>query len=317
VIGALMFLANIAVTMIRAKRWTAVQGSLLGGLVFLALMYLFGIPFYRNLAVDWYYWWWVVHLWVEGAFELIAAAMVAFMLIKLTGVDRKVVEKWLYVELGLFLFTGIAGTGHHYYWLGAPRYWLWVGGIFSALEPFPILLMVYDTWRDVKHRTQPLLPRLTWVYMIGMVIIHFIGAGMFGFAHTLPMINYYTHGSQVTVSHGHLSFYGAYVLLNLTFFYFAIPRIKNFPGGSYEEKGGHWGFWLTTLGVMGMSLAFAVAGVLQTYLERVQGQPYIVAQQPIRFWMFVVGVHGLVVFAGVILIVKHLLTLRPARAATA
>jgi nitric oxide reductase subunit B len=317
VIGALMFLANIAVTMIRAKRWTAVQGSLLGGLVFLALMYLFGIPFYKNLSVDWYYWWWVVHLWVEGAFELIAAAMVAFMLIKLTGVERKVVEKWLYVELGLFLFTGIAGTGHHYYWLGAPKYWLWVGGIFSALEPLPILLMVYDTWRDVKHRTQPLLPRLTWVYMIGMVIIHFIGAGMFGFAHTLPMINYYTHGSQVTVSHGHLSFYGAYVLLNLTFFYFAIPRLKSFPGGSYEEKTGHLGFWLTTLGVMGMSLAFAVAGVLQTYLERVQGQPYMVAQQPIRFWMFVVGLHGLVVLAGVLLVVKHLLTLRPARAATA
>jgi nitric oxide reductase subunit B len=317
VIGALMFLANIAVTMIRAKRWTAVQGSLLGGLVFLALMYLFGIPFYKNLSVDWYYWWWVVHLWVEGAFELIAAAMVAFMLIKLTGVERKVVEKWLYVELGLFLFTGIAGTGHHYYWLGAPKYWLWVGGIFSALEPLPILLMVYDTWRDVKHRTQPLLPRLTWVYMIGMVIIHFIGAGMFGFAHTLPMINYYTHGSQVTVSHGHLSFYGAYVLLNLTFFYFAIPRLKSFPGGSYEEKTGHLGFWLTTLGVIGMSLAFAVAGVLQTYLERIQGQPYMVAQQPIRFWMFVVGLHGLVVLAGVLLVVKHLLTLRPARAATA
>jgi nitric oxide reductase subunit B len=316
VIGALMFLANLAVTMIRAKRWTAVQGSLLGASCSWP-SYLFGIPFYQNLSVDWYYWWWVVHLWVEGAFELIAAAMVAFMLIKLTGVERKVVEKWLYVELGLFLFTGIAGTGHHYYWLGAPRYWLWVGGIFSALEPLPILLMVYDTWRDVRHRTQPLLPRLTWVYMIGMVIIHFIGAGMFGFAHTLPMINYYTHGSQVTVSHGHLSFYGAYVLLNLTFFYFAIPRIKNFPGGSYEEKTGHWGFWLTTLGVMGMSLAFAVAGVLQTYLERVLGQPYIVAQQPIRFWMFVVGVHGLVVFAGVLLVVKHLLTLRPARAVTA
>ncbi len=317
VLGALMFLANIAVTMIRAKRWTAVQGSLLGGLVFLALMYLFGIPFYRNLAVDWFYWWWVVHLWVEGAFELIAAAMVAFMLIKLTGVDRKVVEKWLYVELGLFLFTGIVGTGHHYYWLGAPTYWLWIGGIFSALEPFPILLMVYDTWRNIRERTQPLLPRLTWVYIVGMVVIHFVGAGMFGFAHTLPMINYYTHGSQVTVSHGHLSFYGAYVLLNLTFFYFAIPRIKRFPNASYEERAGHWGFWLMTLGVIGMSMAFAVAGVLQTYLERVQGEPFMVAQQPIRFWMLVVAAHGLVVLAGVLVVVKHLLTLRPARVVTA
>jgi nitric oxide reductase subunit B len=317
VVGALMFLANIAVTMVRARRWTAVQGSLLGGLLFLAIMYLFGIPFYRNLAVDWYYWWWVIHLWVEGAFELIAAAMVAFMLIKLTGVDRRVVEKWLYVELGLFLFTGIAGTGHHYYWLGAPKYWLWIGGFFSALEPFPILLMVYDAWRSVKERTQPLLPRLTWVYLTGMVIIHFVGAGLFGFAHTLPMINYFTHGSQVTVSHGHLSFYGAYVLLNLTFFYFAIPRLKGFPHGSYEERTGHIGFWLTTLGVVGMTLAFAVAGVLQTYLERVLGQPYMVAQQPIRFWMLVVAVHGLVVLAGVLLVVRHLLTLRPARLAKA
>jgi nitric oxide reductase subunit B len=312
VIGALMFLFNIAVTMFRAKRWTAVQGSLLGGLVFLALMYLFGIPFYKNLAMDWYYWWWVIHLWVEGAFELIAAAMTAFMLIKLTGVERKVVEKWLYVELGLFLFTGIVGTGHHYYWLGAPAYWLWLGGIFSALEPLPIMLMLVDTWRDIKARKEPMRPRLTWVYLIGMVVIHFVGAGLFGFAHTLPQINYYTHGSQVTVSHGHLAFFGAYVLLNLTFFYFAIPRLKGFAGARYDERSGQAGFWLMSLGVLGMSLAFAVAGVLQTYLERIQGQPYMLAQQPIRFWMLVAFAHGLLVVAGVIVTIRHLLTLKPA-----
>jgi nitric oxide reductase subunit B len=312
VIGALMFLFNVGMTMLKAKRWTAVQGSLLGGLVFLALLYLVGIPFYRNLAVDWYYWWWVIHLWVEGAFELVAAAMTAFMLMKLTGVHRAVVEKWLYVELGLFLFTGIAGTGHHYYWLGAPEYWLWVGGIFSALEPFPILLMVVDTWRDVKHRTQPMRPRLTWVYMVGGVIVHFVGAGLFGMAHTLPQVNYYTHGSQVTVSHGHLAFFGAYVLLNLTFFYMAVPQLKGFRGGAYDERGGHVGFWLMTLGVLGMSLSFAVAGVLQSYLERYQGEPYMVAQQPIRFWMAIAAAHGLLVVAGVFVTVWHLLTLKPA-----
>jgi len=315
VAGALMFLANVGVTMIRAKRWTAIQGSLLGGLVFLAVMYLFGMPFYRNLAEDWYYWWWVIHLWVEGAWELIAAALTAFILIKLTGVERRVVEKWLYIELGLFLFTGIAGTGHHYYWLGAPKYWLWVGGIFSALEPLPILLMVVDTWRDVRSRTEPMLPRLTWVYLIGMVVLHFAGAGLFGFAHTLPQINYYTHGSQVTVSHGHLAFYGAYALLNLTFFYLAMPRLKRFEGGRYDERSGHLGFWTASLGILGMSLAFAVAGVLQTYLERIQGQPFIVAQEPIRFWMGIVAAHGLIVLAGVVIIVKHLLTLKPLPAA--
>src|SRR5512143_3176175 len=283
------------------------------GLVFLAVMYLFGVPFYRNLAEDWYYWWWVIHLWVEGAWELVTAALVAFILIKLTGVDRKVVEKWLYVELGLFLFTGIAGTGHHYYWLGAPKYWLWIGGVFSALEPLPILLMLVDTWRYIKHRSLPIRPRLTWFYLVGMAILHFVGAGLMGFAHTLPMINYYTHGSQVTVAHGHLSFFGAYVLVNLTFFYFAIPRLKGFPDGDYDELSGQLGFWLMSLGIVGMTLAFGVAGVLQTYLERIQGQPYMVAQQPIRFWMFVAAVHGLMLLAGTLITIKHLLTLKPAR----
>ncbi|HET6411292.1 MAG TPA: cbb3-type cytochrome c oxidase subunit I [Anaeromyxobacter sp.] len=316
VVAALMFLANVGVTLFRARRWNAVQGSLLGGLVFLAAMYLFGMPFYRNLSMDWFYWWWVIHLWVEGAWELIAAAMAAFMLLKLTGVDRKVVEKWLYVELGLFLFTGIAGTGHHYYWLGAPKAWLWIGGIFSALEPFPILLMLWDTWRSVRERHGRLEPALTWLYLGGMAVLHFMGAGLFGFAHTLPQINYYTHGSQVTVSHGHLAFFGAYALLNLGFFYLAVPRLKGFREGRYDERLGRWGFWLMTLGVLGMSLAFAVAGVLQTYLERIRGEPYMVAQQPMRFWMLVVVLHGLIVVAGVVVTVVHLLTLRPEPAET-
>jgi nitric oxide reductase subunit B len=315
VIGALMFLANVGVTIFKARRFTATQGTLLAGLVFLAVMYLFGMPFYENLAIDWYYWWWVIHLWVEGAWELVTAALMAFMMIQLTGVDRKVVEKWLYVELGLFLFTGLAGTGHHYYWIAAPRYWLWVGGLFSALEPLPIAFMLIDTWRSMKDSNRP-QPRLTWIYVIGMAVLHFVGAGLFGFAHTLPQINYYTHGSQVTVSHGHLAFFGAYALLNLSFFYFAIPRLKGFKDGQYDERGGHWGFWLTTCAVVGMSLAMGVAGVLQTYLERVQGQPYIVAQSPIRFWMLAVFLHGLLVLAGALLVIKHLLTLRPAPSAS-
>jgi nitric oxide reductase subunit B len=312
VVGALMFLANVGVTFFQARRWTAVQGSLLGGLTFLAVLYLFGIPFYRNLSLDWFYWWWVIHLWVEGAWELITAALMAFVLIKLTGVERSVVEKWLYVELGLFLFTGIAGTGHHYYWLGAPRAWLWVGGFFSALEPLPIALMLVDTWRATREGQSQKVPSLTWTYLVGMAVLHFVGAGLFGFAHTLPQINYYTHGSQVTVSHGHLAFFGAYVLLNLTFFYFAVPRLKGIQGGLYEERAGHWGFWLMSLGVVGLSLSFAVAGVLQTYLERVIGQPYMISQEPVRFWMLLAVIHGLMVLAGVVVTVHHLLTLRPA-----
>ena len=314
VVGALMFLANVAATMWKARRFTATQGSLLAGLVFIALMYLFGIPFYRNVATDWYYWWWVIHLWVEGAWELVTAALVAFMLIQLTGVERKVIEKWLYVELGLFLFTGIAGTGHHYYGLGTPSYWLWIGGAFSALEPIPIVLMLVDTFRAERAGGRKMEPKLTWTFMIGMAVLHLVGAGVFGLAHTLPQINYYTHGSQVTVSHGHLAFYGAYALVNLTFFYFAFPRLKGLPGGRFAEGRGRFGFWTASLALLGMSLAFAVAGVLQAYLERVRGEPYIVSQEPIRFWMAVVFAHGVLVLLGISVIAWDLLAMKPAPA---
>jgi len=312
VIGALVFLFNIAMTMIKARRWTAIQGTLLGGLVFLALLYLFGIPFYKNEVIDWYYWWWVIHLWVEGAWELVTAAILAFILIKLTGVDRKVVEKWLYVELGLFLFTGIVGTGHHYYWIGAPRYWLWFGGIFSALEPLPILLMLIDTMNHVKERKLEIRNPLTWTIAIGCAVLHMIGAGVLGFMHTLPQINYYTHGSQVTVSHGHLAFFGAYALLNLLVFYYAMPKLKGID--VYDPTRGKIGFWIMSGSMTLMAVTFGIAGVLQSYLERVLGMGYMTAQSYMQLWMRVTMVLGVIFFAGLLVTVTDLFTLRPARA---
>ncbi len=309
VVGALLFLFNVTMTMIRGRNWTALQGTLLGGLVFLALLYLFGIPFYRNTVVDWYYWWWVIHLWVEGAWELVTAAIFAFILMKITGVEREVVEKWLYVEIGLFMFTGIAGTGHHYYWIGAPRYWLWIGGIFSALEPLPILLMLIDTMMHVKKRKLQIVNPLTWTYAIGCAVLHMIGAGVWGFMHTLPQINYYTHGSQVTVSHGHLAFFGAYVLLNLTVFYFAIPRLKGIE--EYDDTRGKYGFWIMCSAMTLMAITFGVAGVVQSYVERVLGLGYMTAQGYMRIWTGSTLFLGVIFVGGVLTTVSDLLTLRP------
>ena len=313
VVGALIFLFNVGMTMLRGKRWTVIQGSLFGGLIFLAVMYLFNLPFYANLSIDWYYWWWVIHLWVEGAWELVAAALTAWILIKITGVPRETVEKWLYVELGLFLFTGIAGTGHHYYWLGAPEYWLWVGGAFSALEPVPILLMLVDAWHYVRNRKGQLDGKLVFTFAVGMAILHFVGAGLWGFAHTLPQINYYTHGSQVTVAHGHIAFFGAYVLLNLMFFYYAMPKLKGLI--AFNERRGTLAFWWLSLTMFVMTLAFTIAGVLQTYIERVMGLGYMTAQAQMRFWFAILVVLGLTFLAGVVLAVVDLVTLSPATVA--
>ncbi|MDI6783397.1 MAG: cbb3-type cytochrome c oxidase subunit I [bacterium] len=301
VVGALLFLFNIAMTMFKTKKWTAIQGILLGGLVMLAVVYLFGMYFFKNISVDYYFWWWVVHLWVEGAWELITGAIMAFVLMKLTGVDRYVVEKWLYIEMFLVLATGIIGTGHHYYWIGTPRYWLWWGGIFSALQPIPIILMVFDTLHHVKKRKLEITNRLALYWAVGCAIFHFIGAGVWGFAITLPQVNRWMHGTQLTSSHGHLAFFGAYAMLNLMMIYFALPMLRGV--NQYQQTRGFWAFWIMVCSMFGMGLAFGAAGIIQTYVQRILGYDYLTTQSLMRLWYMVVFCCGLIFAGGVVMFI--------------
>ncbi len=288
VVVALIFFLNILMTVLKTGNWTTTQAVLLGGIVLIAVLFLFGIPFLRNLSTQYFWWWWVIHLWVEGAWELVAASIMAFLLMKLTGVDRKIIEKWLYVEVGLVLLSGIAGTGHHYYWIGTPKYWLLVGGIFSALEPVPILLMVIDTLRDVRERKQEIVNHTTLSWAVGCAIMHFIGAGVWGFAHTLPAINKWTHGTQITASHGHFAFFGAYVMLNLTMISFVLPRLL--PEGREKRQMKLTPFVMMVSFMTLMALAFALAGIVQTYFQRVLGMDYLVTQGYMKLWYAVLWV---------------------------
>ena len=124
VVVALAFLFNITMTVLKGRK-TSISIVLLLGLWGLAVFFLFSFYNPANIALDKYFWWFVVHLWVEGVWELIMGAMLAYVLIKVTGVDREVIEKWLYVIVTLALVTGLIGTGHHFYWIGAPEYWQW------------------------------------------------------------------------------------------------------------------------------------------------------------------------------------------------
>ncbi len=191
------------------------------------MFFLFAFYVPANVSIDKMFWWWVVHLWVEGVWELVMASILAFLLIKLTGVDREVIEKWLYVIIGTALFSGILGTGHHYYWIGAPGYWQWIGSVFSSVEVVPFFAMVlfaFDmVWKG--RRDHPNKAALLW--SLGCAVLAFFGAGVWGFLHTLTAINYYTHGTQVTAAHGHLAFYGAYVCVNLAIMTYAFPQLFN------------------------------------------------------------------------------------------
>jgi nitric oxide reductase subunit B len=298
VIVALIFLFNIFMTMMKTKKWTVIQGMLLGGLVMLAGLFVFGIPFMKNLSTQYYWWWWVIHLWVEGAWELVAGSIMAFVLLKITGVERELVEKWLYVEAGLVLFTGIAGTGHHYYWIGTPGYWLWVGAIFSALEPVPILFMVIDTLRDVRERKVEVTNKVVLYWAVGSAVLHFLGAGVWGFAHTLPQINRWTHGTQVTASHGHFAFFGAYVMLNLTMIYFAVPQIKGIK--IIKKALSLFSIRMMTFSMVFMALALGIAGVVQAYLQRILGMDYLTVQGFMKLWYTVFWISGWGFLVGVL-----------------
>lgn len=118
-VAALIFLFNISMTVL-AGRKTAITSVLLLGLWLLSLLWIFAFINPHNLTLDKMYWWFVVHLWVEATWMLVLAAILAYLLLKLTGVDREVIEKWLYVIAGLALVSGILGTGHHYYYIGLP-----------------------------------------------------------------------------------------------------------------------------------------------------------------------------------------------------
>ena len=292
VVVVLIFLFNITMTSLKGRK-TTVTNILLFGLWGLAIFFLFAFYNPANLALDKMYWWYVIHLWVEGVWELIMASVLAFLMIKLNGVDREVVEKWLYVIVGLALFSGILGTGHHYYWIGAPGYWQWIGSLFSTLEVAPfftmILFTVHMTWK--AGRNHPNRAALLW--SVGCSVMAFIGAGVWGFLNTLSFVNYYSHGTQLTAAHGHLAFFGAYVMLNLAVMAYAIPELKG--RAPYNQWLSIVSFWLMCSAMMVMTFALTFAGVIQIHLQRVLGQSYMDVQEHLNLFYWVRLGSGVVV----------------------
>ena len=304
VVVALAFLFNIGMTVLKGRK-TVVSLVLLIGLVGLAVFFLFSFYNPDNLVKDKYYWWWVVHLWVEGVWELILGSILAFVLIKTTGVDREVIEKWLYVIIAMTLITGIIGTGHHFYWIGAPEYWQWWGSIFSALEPIPFFMMTVFAFNMINRRRRNHPNKAAVLWAMGTAVMAFLGAGVWGFLHTLAPVNYYTHGTQITAAHGHMAFYGAYVMIVLTMISYAMPMLRGREAASSgrSQVMEMWSFWLMTVSMVFITLFLTGAGILQTYLQRYSDTPipFMVAQEKIELFYWMREVAGVVFLIGLIL----------------
>jgi len=298
VVAALIFLFNVSMTVLQGKK-TAIANILLLGLWALALLFLFAFYNPENLALDKVYWWYVIHLWVEGVWELIMASILAFLMLKLTGVDREIVEKWLYIIVATALFSGLLGTGHHYYWIGTPAYWQWVGSIFSALEIIPFFAMMsfafVMVWKG--RRDHPNKAALLW--SLGCGVLAFFGAGVWGFLHTLHGVNYYTHGTQITAAHGHLAFFGAYVALNLAMITYAMPILRK--RDPYNQVINMASFWLMSGGMVFMTFSLTFAGTVQSHMQRVVGDYFMEVQDTLAVFYWMRFGSGVAVVLGVLL----------------
>ncbi len=246
------------------------------------------------------YWWYVVHLWVEGVWELIMASVLAFLMIKLNGIDREVVEKWLYVIIGLALFSGILPRAHHYYWIGAPGYWQWIGSLFSTLEVAPFFTMVIFTfvmtWKaGRKHPNKaPFFGRSVARSWPSSVPVSGASCTLCHRSTTIPR-----HPGDCRTRH--LAFFGAYVMLNLAIMAYAIPEMRGRQ--PYNQWLSIISFWMMCTAMSVMTFALTFAGVLQVHLQRVLGESYMAVQDQLALFYWVRLGSGAVVLVSALMFV--------------
>ena len=217
-----------------------------------AVLYIFGmIPLTgieKSFTITDFWRWWVVHLWVEQSFEFFAVAMSAYLLMSLGLVSRKLAERSVYLELILIFLGGVLGTGHHLYWGGGPSMWVPLGTMFSFIEVLPLVLLILEAIS--QHRAIKAAQGdvgfdygLAYLYILGSAFWNFVGAGVFG-GGTLnaPLVNYYEHGTFLTLNHAHTSLFGAFGLLALGLIYFCL-RYRAGPDAAFDERPGRIAFW--------------------------------------------------------------------------
>ncbi|MEA3491660.1 MAG: cbb3-type cytochrome c oxidase subunit I [Campylobacterota bacterium] len=323
VVVVLIFYWNVFATYMKGTQ-TGIMTVMVADLLALAGLYLTGMFFTDNISMDQFWWWWVIHLWVEATWEVFVGVLAAYALIKIIGAKREIVEMWLWIEVLMLFGSGILGLGHHYFWIGTPEYWWEIGALFSALEPVPLVAMfvhvLYDWGKEqgiakAKGEAGSVMnngPAMAWI--VTNAFGNFLGAGVWGFFHTLPQVNIYTHGTQFTAAHGHLAFFGAYATILIGMMYmglqgaYGIERMK----ATFKSK---MGLFLVTFGVLGMGVALTIAGYEQVLVERAElgggWQAFFTAQElpwyvQAQLWRAIMGV---VTFVGFIYLVWDLLTI--------
>ncbi|MCG7657844.1 nitric-oxide reductase large subunit [Wielerella bovis] len=231
---------------------------------------------HTTLAVMEYWRWWVVHLWVEGFFEVFATAALAFIFYNLGLVSYKSATTASLVAGSLFLVGGVPGTFHHLYFTGTTTPVMAAGASFSALEVVPLILLGHEAYEHWSHQhAAPWMKRLRWPLMcfVAVAFWNMLGAGVFGFLINPPISLYYLQGLNTTAVHAHAALFGVYGFLALGFVLLVGCYIK--PDFTYDAKQMTWGFWLMNAGLIGMIISSLLPiGIFQAYASITEGLWY-------------------------------------------
>ncbi len=251
-----------------------------------------------NLAIAEYWRWWVVHLWVEGFFEVFAAVVTAFLFVRLQIIKASTATTAVLFSTIVFLSGGILGTFHHLYFTGTPVAVLALGATFSALEVVPLVLMGFEAYDNLKvSRSSEWIKAYKWpIYcFISVAFWNLVGAGIFGFLINPPIALYYMQGLNTTPVHGHAALFGVYGMLGIGLMLFVLRDINK--DAEWKERWIKFAFWAINIGLTAMliisilpvGLAQTVASVNHGYwfarsAEFMQ-QPYIVTFK----WLRMIG----------------------------
>jgi nitric oxide reductase subunit B len=228
---------------------------------------------HTNFAVidNWRFW--IIHLWVEGFFELFATVLVAVMFVHMRIVGLNSAVRVIYLDAILYLTGGLVGTAHHWYFTGQETIALAFGACFSALEVVPLTLLTLDAWDFIKLQKtncpdcgENLADKQKWAirFLMAVGFWNFVGAGVFGFLINLPIVSYFEMGTTLTPNHGHAAMFGVFGMLALAVLLYCLRALNSDANWAKSEKFIKVGFWGLNIGLLLMIvLNLFPAGVVQ------------------------------------------------------
>jgi len=256
----------------------------------IGLFYAAGLTWgkHTHLSMVTYWRWWVVHLWVEGFFEVFATAVVALLFTRMGLVRARLATHAVLFATIIFLFGGILGTLHHLYFAGTPTSVIAVGAVFSALEVVPLVLIGFEAWENYQMRkAADWVQRYKWpiLFFVAVAFWNLVGAGLLGFLINPPISLYYIQGLNTTPAHGHAALFGVYGMLGIGLLLFGLRGLTR--DSAWNDRLLKPTFWMLNVGLAAMVFGSLLpAGVYQAYFSLTEGLWYARSPEVIHStWM--------------------------------